>query len=77
MRMTQVRKKGKYHIYKQGNVRGTKIEYQGKVNCCIWYPFPGDRDDDCGMCWDFSFEDIDDLIFLLQHLKRTPVDSVE
>ena len=73
--MTQVRRKGKYHIYKQGDVRGTKIEHQDKVGCTIWYPFPGDKDDDSGMCFDLPPEDIDDLIFLLQHLKRVPADK--
>lgn len=73
--MVQVKVKDKFHIYKQGNIRGDKVEYKGKTNCCIWYPFPGDKDDDAGMCWDFSYEDIDDLIFLLQHLKRVPTDK--
>lgn len=31
-------------------------------------------DEDCGLCYDFSFDDIDELIALLQDLKTAEPD---
>ena len=52
---------------KIGNICGDKVEFEDGIGCCIWYPF--DDDEDSGCCWDFAFEDIDDLIELLKQLK--------
>lgn len=58
-------------IYRQGNLRADKVLYKDGVGCCIWYPFPGheDDDEDMGICFDFSYDDIDNFIALLQTLK--------
>lgn len=56
----------KNHI-KVGKICGDKIEFEDGIGCCIWYPFKDDEDSGC--CWDFGFEDIDDLIELLKQLK--------
>ncbi len=74
---------------KQGVFRGDKIKYHDGVGCCIWVPFDIEHDvvgqhleeigqsDDCGIAFDFSFEDIDDLIKLLQELKRVEATDYE
>lgn len=63
-----------YKRHKRGRLRGDKVQYPDGIGCCIWYPFSelvDDSDDeDTGLCWDFEFDDIDDLISLLQELKR-------
>jgi len=58
---------------KQGPFRGDKIEYKDGIGCCIWVPFDDDDDsddsDDNGVAFDFSYDDIDELISLLRKLK--------
>lgn len=56
-------------MLKQGNLRGEKVAYPDGVGCCVWYPLPGDGDEEAGLCFDFSESDIDDLIALLWRLK--------
>jgi len=53
---------------KSGKLRGDKVKFKDGIGCCVWYPF-GD-DEDCGVCFDFDFADIDDFIVLLEKLKR-------
>jgi len=53
---------------KIGKICGDKWKYKDGVGCCIWYPFEDDESSGC--CWDFAFEDIDDLIELLKQLKN-------
>lgn len=76
--------------YKRGKLRGDKVEYEDGIGCCIWYPlFPTEEekaaaaynegidgldDEDTGICFDFSFDDIDDMIALLQDLKTAEPD---
>jgi len=55
------------HI-KVGRICGDKVKYPDSISCCIWYPSLDDEDSGC--CWDFAFEDINDLIQLLQQLKE-------
>lgn len=55
-------------IHKSGNIRGDKVKYPDGIGCCIWHPFPDDEN--TGVCWDFEFEDIDDIINLLITLKE-------
>lgn len=57
----------------KGKLRGEKCGYKDGVGCCIWYPFPGCED--TGHCFDFAFEDIDDLIALLKELKQVSIDK--
>ena len=61
-------------IYKKGNLRAEKIRYPDGIGCCIWIPI-SEEDDDVGLCWDFSFENIDNLIELLKTLKDVEPDS--
>lgn len=59
-------------IHTKGNLSADKVDYPDGINCCVFYPFePGG---DTGMCFDFSFSDIDDMIALLQELKDAPAD---
>jgi len=64
-------------VLKQGNLRGEKVRYEDGVGCCIWYPLPGDGDEETGLCFDFSESDIDDLIALLWRLKYAPAKPLD
>lgn len=67
----------KYTIHSSGRMRGDKVEYSDGIGCCIWYPFPKTDDDDdegSGICFDFAFEDIDDMIKLLQEIRDAEPD---
>ena len=54
-------------IHRVGRLRGDKVQYRNGIGFCIWEPYPGYED--CGPCLDFSLDDIDDLIELLQKIK--------
>lgn len=45
----------------------------GSTWCTIWYPSPGDSE--TGHCFDFRFEDIDEIIEHLQALKTMPTEE--
>lgn len=53
-----------------GNLRGEKVRYTDGDGCCIWYPIETDGDETIGLCFDFPASDIDDMILLLQGLKK-------
>lgn len=57
-------------MIRQGNLRGSKIAYPDGVGCTVWYPFASEgEDEETGLCFDFSANDIDDFIALLQTMK--------
>lgn len=56
-------------MIKQGKLRGEKVQYDDGIGCCVWEPFPDEKDDSFGLCWDFSFSDIEDLQKLIETLK--------
>lgn len=61
-----------------GKLRGDKIQYPDGVGCCVWYPLEETEEFEIsGMCFDFSFDDIDDFIALLNHLKEAEPDMFE
>lgn len=60
--------------HRQGNLRADKILYKDGIGCCVWYPFPDEKSDDMGLCFDFSYDDLDDFIALLQKLKAVMPD---
>jgi len=62
--------------YKKGNLRADKVKHDDGTSCCLWYPFPGaeGEEEDSGICFDFYYEDIDDMIALLQELKTVEPD---
>jgi hypothetical protein len=67
---------------KAGVFRGDKIQYPDGIGCCVWVPFPAtdefpEPDEGMGICFDFSFEDIDDLIELLGKLKDAKANKVD
>ena len=64
-------------IYKSGKLRADKVQYEDGIGCTVWYPFPGDPDEDAGICFDFSAADIADFIALLQMLKEAPAEILE
>lgn len=62
-------------IHKVGKLRGDKTLYPDGVNICLWHPM-GD-DEGTGLCWDFSGDDLDDLILLLLELREAEADVYE
>lgn len=66
------------NVYKQGPFRGEKLQYKDGIGYCIWYPLVyGDDEEESGLCFDFTNEDIDDLILLLATLKSAPADKYD
>ena len=60
-------------IYRSGELYGDKIKYPDGVGCCIWRPLPGDEHPETGgLAWDFTAEEIPDLIILLGKLIKAP-----
>jgi hypothetical protein len=49
-----------------------KVEYPDGVGCSLWRVFP-EGDENIGICWDFTFDELDDIISLLESLKNEPV----
>ena len=64
-------------MLKQGNLRGEKVAYPDGVGCCVWYPLPGDGDEEAGLCFDFAESDLDDLMTLLWRLRYAPAQPLE
>jgi hypothetical protein len=62
-------------LLKSGSLRGDKILYKDGIGCSIWYPFEGDEYS--GICFDFSYDDIDDLINLLNQMKKIEAEPFE
>lgn len=70
--------KSDYAIYRQGKLCGDKIRFRDGVGCCIWYPFITEDDPEdlsSGICFDFSANDLDDMIALLTKLKEVEPDE--
>ena len=68
---------GNYKIYRRGKLSADKVTYKDGVGCCVWYLWPDPEspdEEDMGMCFDFSAEDLDDFIALLQDLKEATPD---
>lgn len=57
-------------MIKKGNLRGEKIKYPDGVGCCIWFPMGEGEDEGTGLCFDFSADELDDMIELLTELKE-------
>jgi hypothetical protein len=55
-------------MLRSGKYRGEKVLYPDGVGCCIWLPF--DEDETGGLAYDFSFDDIDEIISLLHLIKQ-------
>ena len=63
-------------MLKAGEFRAEKIEYEDGIGCCIWEILPG-GDEDCGLAWDFAYDDLDDILHLLNGLKEIPAEKYE
>jgi hypothetical protein len=51
-------------------LKGDKIKYRDGIGCCIWQVMKNkDGSEDGGLCFDFSANEIDEMITLLQDLK--------
>lgn len=47
-----------------------KVKYKNGIGCCIWYIIDK-KNPDTGFCWDFSYKDLDTILYLLQSLKTS------
>ena len=61
---------------KLGKFRGEKVRYSDGVGCTIWESIAG-FDEGTGICFDFSEEDIDDLIKFLKQIKESEAEIYE
>ena len=69
-----------YHIYAQGKLRGSKVIYDQSECCTVWHPMKDTdkiEDEESGICFDFSAEQTEDLISLLQEMKENEADIYE
>lgn len=60
-------------MLRRGLLRAEKVEYPSRVSCCIWRVWEG-ASEDIGECWDFSFDELDDIIELLTELRDAPAE---
>ena len=73
-----MKKKKRYKVYKSGTIRANKVKYSDGIGCCIWQPFTNKKEDEgVGLCWDFSFSDIDDILKVLTQVKKAQPDIYE
>ena len=56
--------------------KSEKVLYPDGIGCCIWLVIDPD-DEDVGLAFDFPFDDIDDLINVLQQIKETEAEIFE
>jgi len=56
-------------MLRKGEFRADKVEYEDGIGCCIWRLFPDSDDEEIGMCWDFAYDELDDILFVLNGLK--------
>lgn len=66
-------KRDEQEWYRKGKWCAEKTSYIDSndttlTSCCLWYPL--DENISCGLSIDFDYEQIDDIISLLQHLKN-------
>ena len=62
-------------MLRAGEFRADKVQYEDGIGCCIWKLFP-DGDEDVGICFDFAYDDIDDILDLLHGLKEIPAETI-
>jgi len=63
-------------MLRRGLLRAEKVEYPDGVGCCIWRVWE-DADEDMGVCWDFSFDELNDILALLTELRDAPAEVYE
>ena len=56
-------------MIKKGRFAVEKVKYKDGIGCCIWYILD-EKTPDTGLCWDFAYEDLDTILYLLQSLKK-------
>ena len=62
------------YIFKSGKLRGEVVYYPGGKFCTVWYPFTLSEtgkliDEDCGVCFDFDFADLPELVAMLAKME--------
>jgi hypothetical protein len=65
-------------VHTRGRLRGEKVRYKDGIGLCIWYPMPGaDGEEESGICFDISGDDLADAINLLLDLREAEPDVFE
>jgi len=66
--------------FKSGKIRGEKIRYKDGVGCAIWQLLKDsddDEDEGVGLCFDFPDEQTDDILKVIEQMKKAePTDYV-
>ena len=62
-------------MIKTKKYRAEKILYPDGIGCSIWEPWG--EDEDVGLCYDFKFDDIDEIITLLHKIKNADAEAYE
>lgn len=57
-------------MVKSGEYRGDKIRYPDGVGCCIWKLLKADDEESSGICFDFPYEDRNDVIKIVLGLEK-------
>lgn len=57
-------------MVKSGKYRGEKVRYPDGVGCCVWMLLKEDDEDSAGICFDFSYENIDDVMKVILGLEK-------
>ena len=55
-------------MIRKGKFAVDKIKYKDGIGCCIW-KILDEKIPDTGLCWDFSYEDLNIILYLLNELK--------
>ena len=61
-------------MLRAGEFRADKVQYEDGIGCCIWELFS--EDENTGTCFDFAYDDIDDILDLLHGLKEIPAETI-
>jgi hypothetical protein len=63
--------------YNSGRLYGEKTKYSDGVGCTVYFRHVSKDGSEIGLAFDFSEEDIDDMIALCQELKGAEPDVYE
>jgi hypothetical protein len=56
-------------MIRKGKIAVDKVKYKDGIGCCLWYIID-EKKPETGLCWDFSYSDLDTILELLKKLKK-------
>jgi hypothetical protein len=57
-------------MVKSNDYRGEKVRYPDGVGCCIWKLLKSDDEDSSGICFDFPYDERDDVLKVVLGLEK-------